>query len=133
MPTTRQAVYDALTREDDYAKAWSKGKQSKVEGVEDHMVSRKHGHPFSMADWFDFHDLYIDEARYGYANYVPDEKPLLIRALKAASMLIAYLQTNATEADLQAIAGKSRTEFPVNTGGLKQFKQKSTWEGEDKV
>jgi hypothetical protein len=119
---SREAVYAALTKEDGYAQAWAKGKKSKVDGVPDHMVSRKTGFPFSEIEWVNFAELYLDEAKKGHANFVPDTRAITIRLLKAASMLIAAIQTSATEQDLADIAGVSRTKFPTMTGGLATFK-----------
>ena len=98
-----------MTKEDNYAKAWSKGKQSKVEGVEDHMVRRDTGIPFSEAEWILFAEKYTNEAKVAYANFVPDSRALSSRLLKAASMLIAALQTNvADQQELDDIAGYVR-------------------------
>jgi hypothetical protein len=123
MPVTRQQVYDALTTEDNYARDWSKGKKSKVEGVEDHMVSRRTGMPYSEMDWLTFAELYINEAKTGTANFVPDMRAIHVRLLKAASMIIAAIQTQSTPEELASYAGHSRTEFPVMSGGLKKFKE----------
>lgn len=123
MPVTRQQVYDALTAEDNYAKAWSKGNQSKVDGVPDHMVRHETGIPFSEAEWVIFAEKYLAEMKLAYANFVPDNRALTSRLLKAASMLIAAIQTNAVdEQELKDIAGVSSTKYPVLTGGLAQFK-----------
>jgi hypothetical protein len=123
MPVSRQQIYDALTTEDNYARAWSKGKKSKVEGVEDHMVSRRTGLPFSEMDWVTFAELYLNEAKTGTANFVPDIRAIHVRLLKAASMIIAAIQTQSTPEELASYAGHSRTEFPVMGGGLKTFKE----------
>jgi hypothetical protein len=123
MPVSREKIYEALTVEDNYARDWSKGKKSKVEGVPDHMVSRRTGLPFSEMDWLTFAELYLNEAKSGTANFVPDIRAIHVRLLKAASMIIAAIQTQSTEEELASYAGHSRTEFPVMTGGLKKFKE----------
>jgi hypothetical protein len=123
MPVSRQLVYDALTAENEYARDWSKGKKSKVEGVEDHMVSGRTGMPYSEMDWLTFAELYINEAKTGTANFVSDMRAIHVRLLKAASMIIAAIQTNSTPEELASYAGHSRTEFPVMGGGLKAFKE----------
>jgi hypothetical protein len=43
--------------------------------------------------------------------------------LKAASLLIAAVQVNSTPEELESMSGKSRTDFPVLRGGLKEFKE----------
>jgi len=121
---TREEIYAALTAEDNYAKAWSKGKESAVPGVEPHMVSRRNGQPFTEMEWLTFAELYLNEAKQGYANYVPDIRAVHIRLLKAANLLISALQVNVKDIDaLNSMAGKSRTDFPVLRGGLKEFKE----------
>lgn len=120
---TREAIYDFLNKEDEYAKAWAKGKESKIPGVEAHMVSRRTGMPFTEMEWLTFAELYLGEAKQGYANYVPDIRAVHIRLLKAASLLIAAVQVNSTPEELESMSGKSRTDFPVLRGGLKEFKE----------
>lgn len=122
MPVTREQVYQALTIEDNYAKGWGVGKESKVEGIEPHLVSRRTGLPFTEMEWLTFVDLYLNEAKQGYANYVPDIRAVQIRLLKAASLLVSALQTSCTPEQLATIAGTSRTDFPTYKGGLKEFK-----------
>jgi hypothetical protein len=119
----RNRVYEMLTKEDDSASAWGKGKESKVPGVPSHLVSRQTGLPFSAMEWVTFAELYLNEAKTAYANYCLDLRTIRIRLLKAASMLVAALQVNGEESDLEDIAGVSRTTFPINNGGLKQFKE----------
>lgn len=122
--TKREEVYAALTREDEYAKGWSKGKKSAVEGIPDHFVTRngvRAGLPYSEIEWINFAEKYIQEVKEAHANFVPDRRALQIRILKAASMLVAALQTSSTEQDLLDIAGKSSTDFPTMRGGLKNF------------
>jgi hypothetical protein len=119
----RTAVYNAITLEDNYAQAWSKGRKSIDGSVPDHMVSRQTGHAFSQMEWIIFAEKYLAEAKTAYANFLPDMNVVNIRLLKAASLLVSALQCSATQSDLDKIAGVSSTTFPIQHGGLSAFKQ----------
>jgi hypothetical protein len=118
--STRQDVYDALTREDEYAQGWAGPNQSRKT---DAYVSARTGEPFSEMEWIIFAEKYLNEAKSGYANYVKDMNVIRIRLLKAASLLVSALTTTATPEDLQKIAGVSSTKFPIFKDGLCDLKK----------
>jgi hypothetical protein len=119
----RTAIYDAITKEDQYAQGWAKGKRSVDGTVPDHLVSRQTGQPFSSMEWVIFAEKYLNEAKTAYANFLPDMNVVNIRLLKAASLLVSALQCSASQQDLDKIAGVSSTGFPIQHGGLSAFKQ----------
>jgi hypothetical protein len=112
--SSRQDVYDALTREDEYAQGWALGGTRKADAY----VNGRTGDPFSEMEWIVFVEKYLAEAKLCYANYTPDMRAVHIRLLKAASLLVSALTTGATPEDLTAIAGVSSTKFPMFRRGL---------------
>jgi hypothetical protein len=118
----RNKVYEQITKEDQYAQGWAKGKKSAVEGIPDHMVSRQNGQPFGYMDWITFAEKYLNEAKEAYSNFMPDARTVRIRILKAASLLTSALQCHGEESDLQDIAGVSSSKFPITYGGLQALK-----------
>lgn len=116
--STRNAVYDALTREDNYAQGWAGPENSRKE---DAYVSARTKLPFSSMEWIIFAEKYIDEAKLAYSNYMEDQNVVNIRLLKAASLLVSALTTSATPEDLEKIAGVSSTKFPFNQRGLADY------------
>lgn len=86
-------------------------------------MSRQTAHPFTEAEWMTFVDLYLDEAKKAYANFVGDRRSIQIRLLEAASLLVSALWVSCTSGQLESIAGRSRTDFPTFNGGIKQFKE----------
>lgn len=113
--STRAAVYDALTREDEYAQGWAGPDASRKA---DAYVSARTGLPFSSMEWIVFAEKYLNEAKLAYSNYMEDQNVVNIRLLKAASLLVSALTTSATPEDLQKIAGVSSSKFPFNQRGL---------------
>jgi hypothetical protein len=116
--STRQQVYNALTREDEYAQGWAGPNNSRKA---DAYVSAKTGRPFTEMEWIIFAEKYLNEAKEAYANYVPDMNAVNIRLLKAASLLVSALTTATTPEQLEQIAGISSTKFPINRQGLKDY------------
>lgn len=117
----RQAIYDMLTKEDNYAQAWSKGKEANTDAFPAHAVSRRTGEPFSESEFLDFAQKYLDEARLAIANYCPDLRAVRIRMLKGASLLVTALQVHGEKGDIDAIAGVSSNKYPILHGGLQVF------------
>lgn len=115
--SSRQDVYDALTREDNYAQGWAVGGKRKVDAY----VNSRTGDPFSEMEWIIFAEKYLNEAKLCYANYTPDMRAVQIRMLKAASILVSALTTSATPDQLQDIAGVSSSVFPMFSRGLKDL------------
>jgi hypothetical protein len=117
----REVVYGGLTREDNYAQGWSKGKKSLDNLVPDHMVSRRTGHAFTEMDWIVFAEKYLNEAKRAYSDFCPDIRTVHVRMLKAASLLVSGLQCNAEE--VESISGISSNKFPLRQdgGGLQSF------------
>jgi len=118
--SSRQEVYDAITREDNYAQGWAGPAGSRKA---DAYVSARTGKPFTEMEWITFAEKYLNEAKLAYANYIKDMNVVNIRMLKAASLLISALTTSATPEDLQKIGGVSSSKFPIMTGGLCDLKK----------
>jgi hypothetical protein len=114
--STRQQVYDALTKEDQYAQGWAYGGRKA-----DAYVSAKTGLPFEQIRWINFAQKYINEALLADANYLKDENAINIRVLKAASLLVSALTVNVTPEQLAQIAGVSSSKFPLYRNGLKDY------------
>jgi len=115
----RERVYDALTREDNYAQGWAVGGKRKQNAY----TSIRTGMPYSEIEWITFAEKYLNEAKAAYANYTPDRRALYSRMLKAASLLVSGLQSLASEQDLIDVAGVSSTNFPVFSRGLKDLQE----------
>lgn len=113
--STRNDVYEALTREDNYAQGWAGPENSRKE---DAYMSARTKLPFSSMEWIVFAEKYLNEAKLAYSNYMEDQNVVNIRLLKAASLLVSALTTSATPADLCTIAGVSSSKFPFNQRGL---------------
>ncbi len=113
---SRDLVYQMLTKEDEYARAWSKNGRKK-----DSRHSVEMGEAFTLMDWLVFVEKYLNEAKLAYANYCPDRGAIRIRLIKAASLLVSALECHGKEEDLGRLAGVSSSEFPILQGGLKTF------------
>lgn len=98
-----EQVFDLIRKERQYAQGWG---------------GNDHDKDWSLMDWLVFAEKYTAEAKLGYANYTPDFRVILIRFVKAASLLAAALQYHAQPEDLDSIAGVSSSKFPINHGGL---------------
>ena len=129
----RELIYAMLTKEDTYAGAWAKGKESVNPAFPGHAVSRRTGQPFTESEWMDFAQKYIDEARLALANYTPDMRAIRIRMLKAASLLVTALQVHGAKADLDDIAGITSEKYPIFHGGLQTFQRMGGVQGTDQL
>lgn len=121
---TRAEVYAMLTKEDQYAQGWGKGKapNETAKAFPGHVVSRTTGDPFSECELVTFAEKYLAEFKMAEANYCPDRRATRIRLLKAASLLVTALQVHGSVDDLADIAGVSSSKFPIIAGGLSAFK-----------
>lgn len=129
----RSAIYEMLTKENAYAGAWGKGKESIHPAFPAHTVSRRTGQPFTESEWMDFAQKYLDEARLALANYTPDMRAVRIRMLKAASLIVTALQVHGDAADIEDIAGVSSNKYPVLHGGLQTFQSLGGKQGTDQL
>ena len=104
---------------------WGKAKRKK-----NHNVSVRTGHPFDYANFLDFAQKYMDEARRANVEYCPDSAAIRVRILKAASCLVRALEVHGQEDDAERIAGVSSAKhFPILGGGLATFEMLSDEEG----
>ena len=92
-----------------------------LKGFPDHTVSAITGHPYSIVEWVNFAEKYLKEIKQGHAEFCPDERALRIRLIKAASCLITALQVHGEGNDTE-IAGTSSSKWPLNGGGLSEYK-----------
>ena len=113
MPTTRQNVYEMLTKENDYAQGWNRSPEGEDPGNDQN---------WGYMDWIIFAEKYLSEAKLAWAEYTPDERAVRIRIMKAASLLVTALENLGKDSDLQDIAGISSTKYPVLKGGLQTYK-----------
>jgi len=131
---TIDEVFECIRRERDYSTGWNKGKRkvSKVEGVHDSDVNPLAplaGQPYSMMDFLTFAEKYWDEAKLAYTNFTPDGGAVRIRIIKVLNLLTRALMVHGRPSDLERLAGKSSSEFPILGGGLKTFDELTTDEG----
>ncbi|HXV27068.1 MAG TPA: hypothetical protein VD862_03550 [Candidatus Paceibacterota bacterium] len=96
----REKVYEALTRENDYAMGFG---------------GPEHDARFSYMDWIAFARRYLQQAEDGYTGFCPDDRAIRQRLVKAASLLVTALQHHCkSEEELNLIAGVSSEQFPVD-------------------
>ena len=101
---TLEEVFEMLKKEREYAQGW---------GGDDHDKD------WSLMDWLTFAKKYLNEAELAYANYCPDIGTVLVRFVKATSLLAAALQYHTSPQDTLRVAGVSSSKnFPLNNGGL---------------
>jgi hypothetical protein len=121
----RIRIYEMLTKEEQYASGWGEpeyGEDKTHPVFPEHAVSSETGQPFSLIEWINFTQKYLDEARLAESNYCPDTASVRIRVLKAASLLVTALQVHGKLEDYKNLAGVSSTNYPINHGGLAVLK-----------
>jgi hypothetical protein len=124
---TFEEVMECVRRENEYAKGWNKGdrKVSRVEGIDDGDVhsgtTGPVGQPFGIADWHDFAGKYFEEIPKAMASYTPDGGSVRIRIIKVIALLVRCLMIYGRPSDLERLAGKSSSDFPILAGGIKAF------------
>jgi hypothetical protein len=125
---TFEQVMECVRKEGEYAKGWggkSGRKVSVVEGIDDADVhsgtTGPAGQPFGLSDFFLFAKKYWDEIPLAMSNFTPDGGAVRIRIIKVVSLLVRSLMIYGRPSDLERIAGKSSSEFPILGGGLKAF------------
>lgn len=128
---SREAIYEMLTKENEYAKGWDR-KNPNSDVFPAHTVSRESGEPFTLIEWLNFAQKYLDEARLAHSNYCPDLATLRIRFIKAASLLVTALQVHGDETDLNIAGISSSTHYPVIHGGLAAYKASKEGQEEEK-
>jgi hypothetical protein len=133
MLTFEQAV-KCIQKEMQYSQGWAKGsrKISKVEGVEDndvHSLEPLVGQPYSIADFKTFAKKYWDEIDAAMTSFTPDGGAVRIRIIKVLNLLTRALMVHGRPSDIERLAGKSSSEFPILSGGLKIFDALSSEEG----
>ncbi|MCI0559645.1 MAG: hypothetical protein MN733_14220 [Nitrososphaera sp.] len=121
MKITLESVFDAVRREEMYARGWGKPRPE-APNKQDHFTSTRTGWPFSLVEWMVFAEKYLNEARLAYANYTPDHRAVAVRMLKAAYLLLAGIEVNLTKQEIGTIGGHSSNKFPILHGGLATFK-----------
>lgn len=114
----RSEVYTFLSKEDRYAMGWGDDKPGIHPVFPSHLVDELTGQPFDLIRFINLAEKYLQEAKLADANYLPDQRAIRIRVLKAASLLVSALQVHGEESDYSDIAGVSSTAFPVLHGGL---------------
>jgi hypothetical protein len=128
-------VFRLVKKENEYAAGWGKGnrKVSKVAGVDDCDVhagtTGPEGQPFSMADYKVFAQKYWDEIDLAMSNFTPDGGSVRIRIIKVIALLSRCLMIYGKMSDLERLAGKSSSEFPILSGGLKAFDNLTSAQG----
>lgn len=99
-----EQVFEMIRNERKYAQGWG---------------GNDHDKDWSLMDWLAFTRKYLNEAELAYANYCPDIGTVLVRFVKAASLLSAALQYHTLPEDIDRVAGVSSSKnFPLNSGGL---------------
>ena len=89
-------VFEAIVREAEYAKGWSRpGK--------DQFTDPRTGLPYRPMDWIVFAEEYIAQAKVAWVRYTPDERAVAVRMLKAVYLLIAGIITNFSEEEILSI------------------------------
>jgi hypothetical protein len=132
---TFEQVMECIRKEGQYAKGWGKGsrKISQAEGVDDMDVhsgtTGPAGQPFGIADFKTFAKLYWDDIDTAMSSFTPDGGAVRIRIIKVVSLLVRALMLYGRSSDLERLAGKSSTEFPILRGGLKAFDNLTSPEG----
>ena len=129
-----EQVFEMVRKEMGYSKGWAKGsrKISNVSGVGDedvHSLAPLTGQPFSISDFKCFAKKYWDETDLALSNFTPDGAAARSRILKVINLLVRALMVHGRSSDLERIAGKSSSEFPILGGGLKKFNEVTTSEG----
>lgn len=124
MQITLEPVFQAVRREEMYARGWGRPRpESPLKA--DHLTRPDFPNvPWSEADWIVFAEKYLLEAKLAYANYTGDPRVVAIRMLKAAYLLLAGIETNLTEQEIGEIGGVSSKKFPFQNDGLQGFVQK---------
>lgn len=111
MDEKMERVFEAIVREAEYAKGWSRpGK--------DQFMDPRTGLPYRPMDWIVFAEEYIAQAKLAWVRYTPDENAVAVRMLKAAYLLVAGIMTNFSDAQIDFIGGKSSNKFPIHEPGI---------------
>jgi hypothetical protein len=131
---TEDQVFDCIRKEMEYSKGWAKGsrKLSAVDGVDDsdvHTLAPLSGQPFSISDFKTFASKYWNEIDEALTGFTPDGGSVRIRIIKVLNLLTRAMMVHGRSSDLERLAGKSSSEFPVLGGGLKTFNAVSSDEG----
>jgi hypothetical protein len=135
MPMSFEQVMECVKKESEYARGWGKGsrKISVVPGIDDCDVhsgtTGPAGQPFGVADFHDFATKYFDEIPAAMASFTPDGGSVRIRIIKVISLLTRCLMIYGRPSDIERLAGKSSSEFPILSGGLKAFDNLTSGQG----